>query len=352
MIELKLPDRDKLGEIIDALSRNGVANGEREALIDAATGLTTQEAENIFSFSKVETGEWCPKVVAREKAQTIKKNGILELYECQEQMTNLGGMGEAKAWIKRRKRAFTKEAKAAHIPYPKGMLLLGPPGTGKSLLGKIIANELGVPLLKLDMGRVMGSLVGESERNIRTALGLAEAISPCVLFIDELEKGISGSKSSGQTDGGTTARVFGTILQWMQEKKTPVFVVATSNDVSQLPPELLRAGRFDAMFFIDLPNAAERNEIWQIQIRKYEHKPEDFDLELLASSTEGFTGAEIEAVFVDALYSAFDGSTSPGDTHVVRAIGETVPLSRTMSCEIQKLREWSMGRARRATLET
>ena len=209
-----------------------------------------------------------------------------------------------------------------------------------------------MPLLKLDAGRIFAGLVGQSESNLRAVIQTAEAIAPCCLWIDEVEKGFSGTKSSNATDGGTSARVFGTFLSWMQDKRAQVFVVATANDVTQLPPEMLRKGRFDELFFVDLPNQAEREAIWEIQVRKHGRAPADFDLVQLAKATEGLTGSEIENVFIEALYLAFDAGKEPTDLDIARVLTEFVPLSKLMAEQIGGLRTWAKGRARLATSQT
>jgi SpoVK/Ycf46/Vps4 family AAA+-type ATPase len=228
------------------------------------------------------------------------------------------------------------------------LLIVGIPGTGKSLTAKATASAFGLPLLRLDMGRVFGGIVGQSEANLRAVILTAEAIAPCVLWIDEIEKGFSGSKSSGGSDGGTSSRVFGSFLSWMQEKEKPVFVVATANDVSQLPPEFLRKGRFDEMFFVDLPDAAERSQIWDIVITRHGRKTDDFNSVELAKSAEQFTGAEIDAVFVDALYDAFLENREPTDLDMVNSMTRMVPLANLMDGQIAALRNWAKGRARPA----
>ena len=253
----------------------------------------------------------------------------------------------------KRRRAFTAEARKYGLPIPKGELTIGIPGCGKSLGARATARVLGVPLLRLDASKLFGSLVGESERNLRAAIATAEAIAPCVLWIDEIEKGFSGGKSSGSTDGGTSARVLGTFLQWLQDKSAAVYLYATANDVSQLPPEFLRKGRWDEIWFVDLPTVAERVAIWKIQIAKYGRQPADFDCEMLARMTDGFTGAEIEALFREALFAAFDGDKlnppEPTDLLVSQLSSQVVPLSKMMSAEVDALREWANGRARRAS---
>jgi SpoVK/Ycf46/Vps4 family AAA+-type ATPase len=242
-------------------------------------------------------------------------------------------------------------AKSYGLPAPKGLLIVGIPGTGKSLTAKATASAFGLPLLRLDMGRVFGGIVGQSEANLRAVIQTAETIAPCVLWIDEIEKGFAGSKSSGGSDGGTSSRVFGSFLSWMQEKDQPVFVVATANDVSQLPPEFLRKGRFDEMFFVDLPDSAERTQIWEIVIHRHGRKAEDFDSTALAQASGEFTGAEIDAVFVDALYDAFLEEREPTDLDLINAMTRMVPLSKLMDRQITALKQWAKGRAREAAGE-
>jgi SpoVK/Ycf46/Vps4 family AAA+-type ATPase len=236
------------------------------------------------------------------------------------------------------------------LPSPKGLLILGIPGTGKSLTAKATASVFQRPLLKLDAGRLFGSLVGQSEGNLRSVIATAEAIAPCVLWIDELEKGFGGSRSSASTDGGTSSRVFGSFLSWMQEKTAPVFVVATANDVTQLPPELLRRGRWDELFFVDLPSQEEREVIWRIQITKYRRQPGNYDVVQLARATEGFTGAEIEQLFVDGLHQAFSRREEPTDLSLAMLLNDTTPLSKLMAERINELRRWAKARARPATM--
>jgi SpoVK/Ycf46/Vps4 family AAA+-type ATPase len=287
--------------------------------------------------------------VAKEKAQAVKKNGLLELIETKENLDSIGGLDVLKEWLLKRRHAFGQKAIDYGLPTPKGLLILGIAGTGKSLTAKATAKVFGVPLLRLDAGRIFAGLVGQSESNLRSVTRTAEVIAPCCLWIDEIEKGFSGSKRSNATDGGTSARVFGSFLSWMQEKKAPVFVVATANDVSQLPPEMLRKGRFDETFFIDLPNQTEREAIWEIQISTYGRDPKDYDLVQLARATDGLTESEIEQVFVDALFLAFDSDREPTDLDIGGVLTEFVPLSKLMAEQIAGLRSWAKGRARTAT---
>jgi SpoVK/Ycf46/Vps4 family AAA+-type ATPase len=203
--------------------------------------------------------------------------------------------------------------------------------------------------LKLDAGRILAGLVGQSEANLRSVIQTAEAIAPCCLWLDELDKGFAGSKSSGSTDGGTSARVLGSFLSWMQEKTSPVFVVATANDVTQLPPELLRKGRWDELFFVDLPSQRERETIWRIQINKYGRNPNDFDLVQLARATDGLTGCEIEQAFIEALYQAFDENSQPSDLSIAQVLTDLAPLSKLMAEQIGALKQWAKGRSKMAT---
>ena len=353
VIEFGLPDKAQLGTVLDSIADSAKlqkpAGDERELMLDAATGLTTTEAENAFALSVVECGKIHPAVVSREKAQTVKKNGLLEVVEVKDTLSNIGGLDLLKTWLLRRKDAFGKKAMEYRLPCPKGLLIIGIPGTGKSLTAKATASVFGRPLLKLDAGRLYGGLVGESEANIRSVIQTAEAISPCILWVDEIEKGFSGSRSSGSTDGGTASRVFGTFISWMQERTAPVFIVATANDVSQLPPEFLRKGRWDDLVFIDLPNRIEREAIWRIQVMKYGRNPDSFDTNRLADLSEGWTGAEIEQAFIDALYAAFAAGKEPTDLTISLTAEDMVPLSKLMSEQINGLRKWAKGRARLAT---
>lgn len=353
VVPFSLPDREQLGVVLDNIAASAKLpkpqNEAREPLLDAACGLTSLEAENAFALSVVESTKLSWPVVAREKANEVKKSGLLEVYPAVASMEDIGGLDCLKTWLRQRRDAFGREAKAYGLPSPKGLLILGIPGTGKSLTAKATASVFNRPLLKLDAGRLFAGLVGQSESNLRSVIATVEAIAPCVLWLDEMEKGFSGSKSSGTSDGGTTARVFGTFLSWLQDRTAPVFVVATANDVTQLPPEMLRKGRFDELFFVDLPNQAEREAIWQIQIAKFRRDPKNFDIVQLAKATEGLTGSEIEQLFIDSLHEAFSRRTEPTDLSIAMLLNDLVPLSKLMSEQIDGLRKWAKGRARRAT---
>ncbi len=321
----------------------------REQIIKAAQGLTILEAENVFAKSLVQKRTFDVDVVLSEKEQIIRKSGILEYYPAAEVFANVGGLDLLKDWMQKRTTSFTDRARDFGLPEPKGILLIGVQGCGKSLSAKAIGALWRLPLLRLDIGKVFAGLVGASEENMRKALRVAESVAPCILWLDELEKGLSGLQSSGSSDGGTTARVFSTFLTWLQEKTVPVFVVSTANQVEVLPPELLRKGRFDEIFFIDLPSLAEREEIFRIHLRKRKRRPEDFDVHALAKITPGFSGAEIEQLIVEALYDAFGAGTELTTELVARAARSTVPLSMTMREKIAYLRDWASTRARPAS---
>ncbi len=353
VIDYALPDKDQLKPVLEGIMESAgikkIPHETQVKLLEAACGLTTIEAENAFALSVAQSSVLDPMIVTSEKAQAVKKNGILEIVETTETLDSIGGLDVLKDWLIKRKNAFSERAVEYGLPSPRGLLIIGIPGTGKSLTAKATAQVFGIPLLKLDAGRIFAGLVGQSESNLRSVIQTAEAVAPCCLWIDEVEKGFSGSKSSGSTDGGTSSRVFGSFISWMQEKKAPVFVVATANDVSQLPPEMLRKGRFDELFFVDLPNQAERESILSIQIAKYGRDPKDFDLVQLSRATEGLTGSEIEQVFIEALYMAFDADQEPTDLTIAQVLTEFVPLSKLMAEQITGLRNWAKGRARLAT---
>lgn len=326
----------------------------REQLLKAALGLTLNEAENVFAKAIVKDKSLDHediKEVLFEKQQNIKKTGILEYCQVSENMDEIGGLDYLKEWLVKRSKAFSFKAKLFGLPFPKGVLLLGVQGCGKSLCAKAMASIWNMPLLRLDVGRVFSGYMGSSEQNIRTVIKLSESVAPCILWIDEVEKAFAGVKSSGMTDGGTTSRVFGTFITWLQEKTCPVFVIATANDISSLPPEFLRKGRFDEIFFVDLPNETEREMIFEIQLKKY--KNVDLvknNVQILAAKTQGFSGAEIEQVVISALFDAFDSTTNLQINHLYRSIEQTVPLSRTMVEEIEQLRQWAKVRTRPASL--
>ena len=359
VIEVELPDRETIeviaNSVVDEYREYCMASELTPKLLESALGLTVMEAKLAFAKAIIQkrqlTEEEIPLIIS-EKEQIIKKSGLLEYFHPKEYLENIGGLDNLKEWIHKRGNAYSDEARQFGLNMPRGVLLLGIPGCGKSLTAKAIANEWKFPLLRFDLGKVFGGIVGESERNIRYALDVAKTISPCVLWIDEIEKGLSGSQSSGRTDGGTSARVFGTFLTWMQEKTEPVFVVATANDISALPPELLRKGRFDEIFFVDLPSAKERKNIFDIHLRNKDRNYQNLglDMERLVKESEGFSGAEIEEVVNEALFNAYDnGQKDLEMKNLTECIEATSPLSRTMAETIANLRKWADQRARPAS---
>ena len=325
---------------------------QRERLLKASQGLTIDEMQSALSKSIVaqqKIDEATIPMMLAEKKQIIRKSGVLEYFAPEETFHEIGGVATLKRWLAQREKAFTEDARKFGLPVPKGLLLVGIQGCGKSLTAKAVASQWKLPLLRFDIGKVFSGLVGSSEENIRKAIKLAESIAPCILWIDEIEKGFSGSSSSNFSDAGTAARVFGTFLTWMQEKEKSVFVIATANDITLLPPELLRKGRFDEIFFVDLPGPYERQEIFRIHLKKRHRAPQQFDIETLCLHSEGLSGAEIEQVIISALYDAFEHNRPLTSTDILHSLQETVPLSHTMSERISALRTWAETRARRAS---
>jgi ATP-dependent 26S proteasome regulatory subunit len=346
LITLDLPTTEHLGKIFDGIVESvgtKQANVEnRDKMLEAGKGLSAFEAEQTYSFALVKHGDLSNKslkTVMREKAGVIKKTGIMEFYEPDADMSAIGGHDTLKKWLKKRARAFTPKAKTYGLDEPKGVLIVGVQGCGKSMLSKAIANEWMLPLLRLDVGRVFGALVGQSEENMRKALAIAEAVSPCVVWLDELEKGLAGLASSGQTDSGVTARVFGTLLTWMSERKSPVFIVATCNDINSLPAEMIRKGRFDEIWFADLPTQTERATIFEIHIKKRGRDPKKFNIGKLAMLADQFSGAEIEEAIKSAMFDAFDEDKEVTTEHIVRAVETSPPLAQTAPEKIKKVRD-------------
>jgi len=356
VIEMPLPDRNDLEIVLQNVVKSAKVNLNNELkkrLVDSALGMTVMEADLAYCLAAVKNSfdENSPRTVAFEKEQIIKKSGLLDYFQTNEDLKSIGGMDYLKSWLEKRKLAYDFKAQLWRLPEPKGVLLLGVPGCGKSLTAKCIASLWNMPLLRLDIGKIFEGIVGSSEDNIRRAIATAEAVAPCVLWIDEIEKGLSGTQSSGATDGGTGARIFSTILTWMQEKSKPVFVVATANDISLLPPELLRKGRFDEIFFVDLPNKEDRKSIFSIHLTKKGQQPNIFALDKLAEESIGFNGAEIEECVNEAMFAAYTENQETPKLqikHLLDAIRETVPLSRTMKMQIDSLRKWADSRAKPA----
>jgi SpoVK/Ycf46/Vps4 family AAA+-type ATPase len=330
-----------------------LVESDRQRLLQAALGLTLGEAENVFAKIIVKeqrlSGEDVHEVLA-EKQQIVRKSGLLEYCATTENFSHIGGLAVLKDWLNKRAAAFTEKARAFGLPSPKGILMLGVQGCGKSLCAKAVSTQWQLPLLRFDMGRMFGSLIGSSEENVRRAIAVAESVAPSILWVDEIDKAFAGSQGSAVTDGGTAARVFGTFLTWLSEKVAPVFVVATANDISQLPPELLRKGRLDEIFFVDLPGVEERAEIFRIHLAKRGRNAAQFDAAACAAASREFSGAEIEESINSALYDAFHAGGEIATGHILAALAQTVPLAKTMDEQIRRLRQWAEARARNASV--
>lgn len=354
VLDYGFPDEKELNDVFDKVLKRfegkitvNLSITERTQLIKAAQGLTLKEAERCFARACADTNSIDVndiQTILDEKRNIIKKTGILEYYHAIEQMDNVGGMNNLKDWIIKRTRLFTPEAKEYGLPEPKGIMMVGISGCGKSLFSKAIASLWRMPLLRFDIGKVFQKYVGESEENIRNAIQTAEAIAPSILWIDEIEKGFSGAGGESGKDGGVATRIFGTFLTWMQEKSSSVFVVATANEIQNLPPELLRKGRFDEIFFIDLPKIDERLIIFKIHIKKRGKSLPDAEISALAQISEGYTGAEIEQVVINGMVEAFYERREPNLNDFKKALKNTVPLSITMKEAIDQLRQWAENR--------
>jgi SpoVK/Ycf46/Vps4 family AAA+-type ATPase len=351
-IDFPLPSKPELRSLLDRTVLDLRANPnynveltdqDREAIVRALRGLTETAAENALAKAAVEFDGLCPAAVSsimKTKRDVIKRAGALEWIEVDADMSSVGGLDLMKSWVRKRSRSFTEAAKQFGVEAPKGLVALGIPGGGKSLAARAVAAEWGIPLLRLDMGAVFGSLVGESERNIRNALKIAEAASPAVLWCDEVEKALSGAGGGGDTDGGTTRRVFGTLLTWLQERRAPCVVYFTANDVEALPPELLRKGRVDEIFFIDAPNVRERLEILAIHLKKRGRNPAEFDLEQLAAESEDFVGAEIEQAIKEALVEAFHEGRDMHDGDIIKSFRNSEPLVKSQVHKLAAIRKF------------
>jgi SpoVK/Ycf46/Vps4 family AAA+-type ATPase len=344
------PDQSTLNDAAQAARVLEVLSpAKHTALVRAALGLTADEAANVFAKALVAAGEPAAMevdVVLGEKKQIIRKTRTLEFYEAHEPLSGVGGLQHLKDWLDKRGVAFSEQAREYGLPAPRGILLLGVPGCGKSMTAKAIGATWQLPLLRFDVGSVFGKYVGESEANLRRALQAAEAVAPCVLWVDELEKAFSSSRGD---DGGTTLRILGAFLSWLQDKRSSVFVVATANSIELLPPEMLRRGRLDEIFFVDLPKREERADIFRIHLQKRGRQSQLFDIEELAHRSEGYSGAEIEQAVIAALYEAFDQNRDITTADIQSTLTTMVPLSRTMEEEIDRLREWASTRARPAS---
>jgi ATP-dependent Zn protease len=344
-LNFPLPDYEEMDSILeDIRDKNNTINGNiRERIVKSALGLTSSQAGRVFFKCITNRGkldEFSIEQILQEKKLIIGEIPALKFFPVIETMSAIGGLGELKNWIKKREKSFTQEAKEYGLSIPKGLLLMGIPGTGKSLIAKAIAGSWKMPLLRLDIGAIFGGLVGQSEENIRTAISISETIAPCILWIDEIEKGLFG-QSNYSGDSGVTARVTSTLLTWMQEKTKPVFIVATANDIKGFSPEEIRMGRFDAIFFLDLPDMEERKEIFKVHLEKRRPVIRHYDTGYLASITGGYTGAEIEQIIIEAMHNAFyENGRDFIQKDIEDVTQEFIPSSEMMKEKIQSLREW------------
>lgn len=340
------------------IDTSGLDEEGKEKLCKAAMGLTLQEAENAFALAMVNDGKVDVSdldIILSEKMQVIKKTGILEFINTDIKISDVGGLENLKSWLNKRNNSWSESAKKYCLPAPKGVLITGVPGCGKSLTAKAMSAVWQLPLLKLDFGKIFSGIVGSSEENMRKAIKTAEAVAPSILWVDEIEKSLSGLNSNG--DSGTSSRILGTFLTWMQEKTAPVFVIATANNINSLPAELLRKGRFDEIFFVDLPTQREREEIFKLHLSKrLKDKDVASKIEInsdlykqLAQMTEGFVGAEIEQVVISALYEAFFNKRPLEFSDLANTIKNVVPLSVTQKEQILAIRQWANIRAVAAT---
>lgn len=352
VLDLPMPREAELNEVLENLTTSvnitvDLDEEQKRRFLQAALGLTSQQALRVLTkaavVSQAKIDESHIKMITEEKRQVIRQSEALEFFPATETMEDIGGLEQLKEWLQTRQNAFSEEAREFQLPSPKGLALIGIPGTGKSLTAKAIGAIWRLPLLKMDVGALFGGIVGESEERTRRALAVAETVAPCILWIDELEKAFS----QGGLDGGTSARVFGSILTWMQDKSAPVFIVATANNVGALPPELLRKGRFDEVFFLDLPTEEERKQIFAVQLQKVKRPLHAFDLNKLAGASEFFVGAEVENAIIDALWEAFrDGQRAMTTDDIVRSLQKLIPLSKSQREAVSGLRSWlKEGRA-------
>jgi ATP-dependent 26S proteasome regulatory subunit len=357
-LELPLPDKPRLRQIIDEMIvRVGKTRTLRHALdasgLDAMAGnlrgLTEEEAERAVSQAIVARYGLTPEVVTdvlQAKKEMLRRSEMLDFVEVSDTMANVGGLETLKRWLEQRRGTWEEQARAFGLEPPRGVVILGVQGCGKSMCAQAIAGEWKLPLVKFDTAAIFDKYLGETEKRIQKVFRVAEELSPCVLWIDELEKVFAGSGSdSASADAGVSSRLLAAFLSWMQERKAPVFVAATCNNVSALPPELIRKGRFDELFFVDLPNQAERKQIFALELLRRNRRPAEFDLDQVAAAARGYSGAEIQAAVQAALYASFSSKQPLATSSVVDALAKTVPLSATRAEEIKELRDWARGRA-------
>lgn len=356
-LDYSLPTTDELVALLNNIVEEKRRMGARELTTptdaasirkaaEAGVGLSKTEFDSATARSLIRCGGFDLRFIADEKRSIVRRSGLLDFVEVKSNLNDIGGLEYVKEWLAARENSFSPEARAYGLPAPKGVLFLGVPGAGKSAAVQAIGGSWNLPVLRLDMGRVMGSLVGQSEGNMRTIISVAEAVAPVILWLDELEKGI---QSGGGNDSGTSSRVLGTFLTWLSEKTSPVFIAATANDVSAVPPELLRKGRLDEIFFVDLPTEVARKEIARIHIRKSRRNPDHYDLDAIAMASNGYSGAEIEQCIVSAMYRGFSSRREYTTADILTELQETRPMSETATAQFEAQREKAKSRARQAS---
>ncbi len=358
VLEFPLPTapeiKVEIGRLLGATGQS-LSDKVLDELVRSCQGLSLERIRRVLTRAIASHGEIQPEdveLVLEEKRQSIRQTQILDFYPTTEKISDIGGLDNLKDWLLRRGGAFTERARQYGLPHPRGLLLVGIQGTGKSLTAKAIAHHWHLPLLRLDVGRLFGGLVGESESRTRQMIQLAEALAPCILWIDEIDKAFSGIDSKG--DAGTTSRVFGTFINWLAEKKSPVFVVATANNIQALPPEMLRKGRFDEIFFVGLPSQEERQAIFELHLSRLRpHNLKSYDLDRLAYETPDFSGAEIEQTLIEAMHIGFSQNRDFTTDDVLEAASQIIPLARTAQEQIQFLQDWAAaGKARMASRDS
>ncbi len=356
VLEFPLPAapeiKTEVERLLAATGGNSLSAKVLDDLVRSCQGLSMERIRRVLARAIATHGELQPEdvdLVLEEKRQTIRQTQILDFYPATEQISDIGGLDNLKDWLLRRGGSFTEKARQYGLPHPRGLMLVGIQGTGKSLTAKAIAHHWHLPLLRLDVGRLFGGLVGESESRTRQMIQVAEALAPCILWIDEIDKAFSGLGSKG--DAGTTSRVFGTFITWLAEKTSPVFVVATANDIQALPPEMLRKGRFDEIFFVGLPSQEERKAIFNVHLSRLRpHNLKSYEIDRLAYETPDFSGAEIEQTLIEAMHIGFSQNRDFATDDILEAASQIIPLARTAVEQIQKLQEWAAsGRARLAS---
>ncbi|HEY9613118.1 AAA family ATPase [Allocoleopsis sp.] len=358
VVEFPLPNAAEIkAEIQRLLSATAQSLSDKvlDELVRSAQGLSLERIRRVLARGIASHGEIQPEdveLILEEKRQSIRQTQILEFYPTTERISDIGGLDNLKDWLLRRGGAFTERARQYGLPHPRGLLLVGIQGTGKSLTAKAIAHHWHLPLLRLDVGRLFGGLVGESESRTRQMVQLAEALAPCILWIDEIDKAFSGIDSKG--DAGTTSRVFGTFINWLAEKKSPVFVVATANNIQSLPPEMLRKGRFDEIFFVGLPSQEERRAIFELHLSRLRpHNLKSYDLDRVAYETPDFSGAEIEQTLIEAMHIGFSQNRDFTTDDILESASQIIPLARTAQEQIQFLQNWAAaGKARMASRDS